>query len=49
MKSAARTHIALLAMVLVVILWSAWKPHDRFTWWLEVTPGLAGIALLVGT
>jgi putative membrane protein len=49
MKSAARIHVALLATVVAVILWSAWKPHDRFTWWLEVTPGLAGIAVLLGT
>ena len=49
MKSAARTHVALLVMVVVVILWSAWRPHDRFTWWLEVTPGLVGIAILLGT
>jgi putative membrane protein len=49
MKNAARTHLALLLTVIAVILWSAWRPHDRFTWWLEVTPGLAGLVLLLAT
>lgn len=49
MKSASRTHVALLATVVVVILWSAWKPHDRFTWWLEVSPGLVGLVVLLKT
>src|SRR5256714_14292682 len=47
MKSAARTHLALLLTVIAVIVWSAWRPYDRFTWWLEVTPGLVGIAILL--
>lgn len=49
MKSAARIHLALLLTVIGVILWSSWRPHDRFTWWLEVTPGLVGLVLLLGT
>src|SRR5205085_6485763 len=49
MKTASRTHFALLATVILVILWSAWRPHDRFTWWLEVTPGLVGLAVLLAT
>jgi putative membrane protein len=49
MKAARRTELALLATVLVVILWSAWRPYDRFTWWLEVAPGLVGIVLLLAT
>jgi putative membrane protein len=49
MKNPARTHLALLLTVIAVILWSAWRPHDRFTWWLEVTPGLAGLVLLLAT
>lgn len=49
MKSISRSHLALLATVAGVILWSCWGPHDRFTWWLEVTPGLAGLAILLGT
>ena len=49
MKTIPRTHLALLAAVVVAILWSAWKPHDRFTWWLEVTPALIGLAILLPT
>ncbi|HEX4630822.1 MAG TPA: DUF2238 domain-containing protein [Chthoniobacterales bacterium] len=49
MKSAVRIHLALLLTVVAVILWSAWQPHDRFTWWLEVMPGLAGLVLLLAT
>ena len=49
MKTASRTHVALFATVILVILWSAWRPHDRFTWWLEVTPGLVGLVVLLAT
>jgi putative membrane protein len=49
MKHIPRSHLALLATVVAVILWSSWRPHDRFTWWLEVTPGLAGLAILLAT
>ncbi|MEY2510463.1 MAG: putative rane protein [Verrucomicrobiota bacterium] len=49
MRNIPRSHLALLATVVAVILWSSWQPHDRFTWWLEVTPGLAGLALLLAT
>src|ERR1041385_3536916 len=49
MKNAARIHLALLLTVIAVILWSAWQPHDRFTWWLEVTPGLVGLVVLLAT
>jgi len=49
MKRIPRSHLALLAAVVGVILWSFWRPHDRFTWWLEVTPGLAGLVILLAT
>jgi putative membrane protein len=29
------------------ILWSAIAPHDRFTWWLEIAPLVAGLPLIV--
>jgi len=48
-KNAPRSHLALLAAVTAVIVWSAWGPHDRFTWWLEVTPGLVGLLILIAT
>jgi len=49
MKSARTSHLALLLMVAIVFCWSGWQPYDRFTWWLEVSPGLAGIVLLLAT
>lgn len=29
--------------------WSASSPRDKFTWWLEVLPALAGFAILAAT
>ena len=29
--------------------WSGWAPHARFPWWLEIAPGLAGLAILLAT
>lgn len=33
----------------VVLIWSAWQPHDYPTWWLEVLPALAALLVLVLT
>jgi putative membrane protein len=30
-----------------MLAWSGWQPRDGFTWWLEVAPALAGLAILV--
>ena len=49
MKNGPRLHLALLAAVVGVMAWSGWRPYDRFTWWLEISPGLAAIILLVLT
>ena len=49
MKETRRLHLLLLLMVAVVLGWSAWRPFDRLTWWLEVSPGLAAIVLLGAT
>ncbi len=49
MKRIPASHFALLAGVVVVLCWSGWWPYDRFTWWLEVAPGLAGLAILLAT
>lgn len=32
-----------------VLLWSAWRPHDYPTWWLEVLPALAALVILALT
>lgn len=42
-------HIALLVGVCAVGAWSAWRPYDPLTWWLEVAPALASLVLLVAT
>jgi putative membrane protein len=39
----------LLGAVLAVLIWSGVAPHDRLTWWLEVTPALLGLAALIAT
>ena len=49
MKSARTSHLALLLIVALVLCWSGWRPHDRFTWWLEIAPGLAGVVILLAT
>jgi hypothetical protein len=49
MRNARRFHFALLCIVAVVLGWSGWRPYDRFTWWLEVAPGLVGILVLLAT
>ena len=42
-------HLALLFATALVFAWSGWRPYDRFTWWLEVAPGMIGLALLIFT
>jgi putative membrane protein len=39
--------IRLLIAMLPVLLWSGWNPHDRLTWWLEVSPVLIGVVALL--
>jgi len=38
-----------LTSLLAVLIWSAIKPHDYFTWFLEVIPALAGVGILALT
>ena len=49
MKRIPSSHVALLAAVVAVLLWSGWRPYDQLTWWLEIAPGLAGILALIAT
>ena len=35
--------LILLAIVIVVFVWSGVSPHDRFTWVLEVFPVILGV------
>lgn len=43
------TERALLAAFCAVFVWSLVRPHDYFTWLLEVFPAIIGLALLVAT
>ena len=38
-----------LGVFFLVLAWSAWKPHDYPTWWLEVIPALAALVILAIT
>lgn len=44
-----RHGLSVLCIALVVLLISAWRPHDYFTWLLEVGPVVIGIPVLVFT
>ena len=44
-----RLPAALLAGVLLVLVWSGVSPHDRFTWVMEVAPVLIGLPILLAT
>jgi putative membrane protein len=39
--------LVLLGSMVVLLVWSGIHPHDRFTWWLEVTPIFLGVPALV--
>lgn len=39
-------NLALIASLAVIFAWSAYRPHDLFTWFLEVAPALAGAVAL---
>jgi putative membrane protein len=40
---------ALLALFAIIFIWSAVRPHDYFTWCLEVFPAVIGLVLLIAT
>jgi len=43
----SRLHLLLLAVGVAVLAWSAYRPHDYFTWALEVLPAIiAGVVLV---
>jgi putative membrane protein len=47
-RAAAEPRV-LLAVGLALLAWSGLRPHDRFTWLLEVAPILIGVPVLVAT
>jgi len=44
-----RTNTALLVLLGAVFVWSAFRPHDYFTWILETFPAIIGFVILVAT
>jgi putative membrane protein len=45
-KSVSRLHIFLLISLFGVLVWSGIKPHDYFTWFLEILPAILAVAIL---
>lgn len=43
------THLLLTGVMLILFIWSGIHPRDRFTWVLEVAPGVAGAMILIWT
>jgi putative membrane protein len=44
-----REPLVLLVAGLVLLAWSAVRPHDYFTWFMEVAPIFIGVPILVAT
>ena len=44
-----KKHYVLLAIFLLIFVWSAIYPHDYFTWFLEIFPTLIACIILVTT
>jgi putative membrane protein len=42
-------HLGLLTSLALIFLWSAMRPYDRLTWFLEVFPAIVGVFLLAVT
>lgn len=49
MENSLKIPAACLAVVVGVLIWSAIGPYDRATWWLEVTPVLIAVPLMLAT
>lgn len=43
------SRLAWLGVFFAGLAWSAWRPHDYGTWWLEVIPALVALLVLVVT
>ncbi|WP_426165483.1 DUF2238 domain-containing protein [Pseudoduganella sp. R-31] len=48
-KTISPLHLALGAIVLLVLAWSGIGPYDRATWWMEVAPALVALPLMAAT
>ncbi len=45
----SKRHFILLGVVGIVLVWSGIRPHDYFTWALEVAPVVIGAVILIGS
>jgi putative membrane protein len=43
----SRYELALLASMVLLLLWSAIRPHDYFTWFLDTAPIFLGVPVLI--
>lgn len=48
-QSSSRYVLFLLAAFAIVFAWSAIRPHDYFTWFLEVVPAIIALVVLAAT
>jgi len=48
-RSHPRAVVIWLLVYASVLVWSAYKPKELFTWWLEVTPALIALLVLIAT
>lgn len=44
-----KLHLILLAVFMIVFIWSGIQPYDRFTWYLEVAPAVIGLIVMALT
>lgn len=47
MQQQTRSHLVLLLIAVIVLIWSGIHPHDRYTWVLEVLPAIVAAVILV--
>ncbi len=47
LKDSGRTPLTLLILLCLILGWSAIRPHDYFTWFLEILPAVLGIGILL--
>jgi putative membrane protein len=49
LKSIPKTHLYLLLILFLIFIWSAFKPDQLKTWFLEVIPVILGIIIIIYT
>lgn len=49
MQKQTRSHLVLLLIAAIVLIWSGIHPHDRYTWVLETFPAMIAAVVLVAT